>query len=67
MSFFYDRAEERQVLPPLLHTFVVTETGIVFFQPSLFPGGNRGSPGLAKATGRCDFVFKGASPPVICY
>ena len=50
--------KKQPCLPAGLHELVVLGLVQFFFQPSLFLRGNRGSPGLAAATGRCGFCVQ---------
>ena len=50
--------KKQPCLPFGLHKLVVLGLVQFFFQPSLFLWGNRGSPWLAAATGRCGFCVQ---------
>ena len=50
--------KKQPCLPTGLHELVVLGLVQFFFQPSLFLRGNRGSPGLAAATGCCGFCVQ---------
>ena len=58
IASFMTEPKKQPCLPTLLHTFIVARLVQFFFQPSLFLRGNRGSPGLAAATGRYGFCVQ---------
>lgn len=55
---FMTGPKKQPCLPAGLHELVVLGLVQFFFQPSLFLRGNRGSPGLAAATGRYGFCVQ---------
>lgn len=58
IASFMTEPKKQPCLPTLLHKLVVLGLVQFFFQPSLFLRGNRGSPGLAAATGCCGFCVQ---------
>lgn len=58
LLFLVTGPKKQPCLPTGLHELVVLGLVQFFFQPSLFLRGNRGSPGLAAATGCCGFCVQ---------